>query len=374
MPSASSASLRRADVVAAVRVGLEGVDALAGPLDGPAELPGGPGQDRLFRVVRDLRAEAAAHVGRHDPQLVLGKAEDEGAEEEAGQVGVLAGCVEGVLAGRGVVVGDRRARLDRVGDQAVVDHVDRDDMGRVLEGGVGGGAIADLPVVADVAGRFVEDQGRAVRLGGLDRGHRREVPVVHVDQVGRFLRLLPRLSHHDRHAVTHIPDLAQRERRMGGFDHGRPVLAVDQPPRRDAAHALHVLAGEDRVDAGRRHGRAGVDPADVGVRDGRAEDVAVQLPGQVDVVRVAPAPRQEAGVFLPLDRGADSGAVAAHDPPPMAWAPAWTALTMLWYPVQRQRLPSSHSRTSCSPGSGFRLARSTALITIPGVQNPHWSP
>ena len=85
--------LRRADVVAPVRVRLEGVDALAGPLDRPAELPGGPGQDRLFRVVRDLRAEPAAHVGRHDPQLVLGQSEDEGAQQQPDQVGVLARCV-----------------------------------------------------------------------------------------------------------------------------------------------------------------------------------------------------------------------------------------------------------------------------------------
>ena len=76
-----------------MRVRLEGVDALAGPLDGPAELPGGPGEDRLFRVVRNLGAEPAAHVGRHDPQLVFGQAKHEGAEEQADQVGVLARCV-----------------------------------------------------------------------------------------------------------------------------------------------------------------------------------------------------------------------------------------------------------------------------------------
>ena len=85
--------MRRAEVVATVRVRLEGVDALAGPLDGPAELPGGPGQDRLFRVVRDLRAEPAAHVGRHDPQLVLGQSENEASEEQPDQMRVLARCV-----------------------------------------------------------------------------------------------------------------------------------------------------------------------------------------------------------------------------------------------------------------------------------------
>ena len=203
-------------------------------------------------------------------------------------------------------------------------------MVRVFEGRVGGRLVAHLPVVADVAGRFVEDQGRAVGLGSLDRGHRRKFLALHIDQVAGRLCLLGGLRHHDRDAVTHIAHLADRQRRMPGFDHRRAVLAVDQPPRRDAAHALHVLAGEDRVDARRGLRGIGVDRPDLRVRHSRTQDVAVELPGEIDVVRVAPAPRQKAGVFLPLDRGADSRAVAAHDPPPMACAPAWTALTMLW--------------------------------------------
>ena len=200
----------------------------------------------------------------------------------------------------------------------------------VLEGGVGGCLVADLPVVADVAWCFVEDQRRPVGFGRLDRGRRRKVLVVHVDQVGRGLGLLLRLGHHDRDAVTHIAHLAQRQSRVRRLVHGRAVLAMDQPPRRDAAHALHVLAGEDRVDPRCRHGRTRVDPADVGVRDGRPQDVPVQLPLQVDVVGVAASSREEAPVLLALDRRSDPCTVRTHDAPPMARAPAWTALTMLW--------------------------------------------
>ena len=47
---------------------------------------------------------------------------------------------------------------------------------------------------------------------------------------------------------------------------------------------------------------------------------------------------------------------------------------MLWYPVQRQRLPSSPSRISRSVGFGFSVSRPTAAITMPGVQKPHCSP
>ena len=44
---------------------------------------------------------------------------------------------------------------------------------------------------------------------------------------------------------------------------------------------------------------------------------------------------------------------------------------MFWYPVQRQRLPSSQCRTSASVGCGWRRANSTELINMPGVQKPH---
>ena len=44
------------------------------------------------------------------------------------------------------------------------------------------------------------------------------------------------------------------------------------------------------------------------------------------------------------------------------------------HPVQRQRLPSSPSRTSRSVGSGLSASTPMAAITMPGVQNPHCRP
>ena len=58
----------------------------------------------------------------------------------------------------------------------------------------------------------------------------------------------------------------------------------------------------------------------------------------------------------------------------MAFWPTCTARTMFWYPVQRQMLPSSSSRISPSLALGWFLHRSTALITMPGVQKPHCRP
>ena len=51
----------------------------------------------------------------------------------------------------------------------------------------------------------------------------------------------------------------------------------------------------------------------------------------------------------------------------MAFAPAMMLLTMLWYPVQRQRLPSRASRTSCSEGLGLRTAKSSGFAPAAGA-------
>jgi len=68
-------------VVAALCVGDKAFAPLADPFDRPADFRAGPGDDRFFGIVELLHAEAAAHVGRHDPQLVLRDVEDESAHQ-----------------------------------------------------------------------------------------------------------------------------------------------------------------------------------------------------------------------------------------------------------------------------------------------------
>src|ERR1700682_3251925 len=48
-----------------------------------------------------------------------------------------------------------------------------------------------------------------------------------------------------------------------------------------------------------------------------------------------------------------------------------TASTIFWYPVQRQRLPLSASRTVAGLGFGSFRSRSVTATTNPGVQKPH---
>ena len=77
-------------------------------------------------------------------------------------------------------------------------------------------------------------------------------------------------------------------------------------------------------------------------------------------------------VLLATQRLADRllsrlGLGGRHRAPPAA-AACCTDLTMFWYPVQRHRFPSRPSRISASLGSGFSFSRSTAAMTMPGVQ------
>src|SRR4029079_19040334 len=55
-------------------------------------------------------------------------------------------------------------------------------------------------------------------------------------------------------------------------------------------------------------------------------------------------------------------------------AASFTASTMCWYPVQRQRLPERAWRISASVGSGFSSRNGTRVIRKPGVQKPHGRP
>ena len=62
---------------------------------------------------------------------------------------------------------------------------------------------------------------------------------------------------------------------------------------------------------------------------GRAQEAGVGLSRPVDIVGEVAAAGEEAEILHALNAGANSG--LAHDTdPPMAWAPARMALTMLW--------------------------------------------
>ena len=127
------------------------------PLHRPAHLARRPQADDLFRIDENLRAEAAADVGRDHAQFVLRRHADEGGDDQPRDVRVLRGIPEREIVGAGVVFGERRARLDRIRHQAVVDDV---ELGDVLGGGEGRRrrlGVAEMPLVDRVLRRDLVD-------------------------------------------------------------------------------------------------------------------------------------------------------------------------------------------------------------------------
>ena len=284
-------------VVAAVRIGQEGLAAVGGPLDGAVQLPRRPGERHVFRVQEDLGAEAAAHVGGDDTHLVLRQAQHESRHQQALHVRVLVGHVQRVLVGGAVVGTDGRAGLHRIGHQAVVAEGDLRDLGRAGEHRVDRGLVADGPLVAAVVRRSVV-QGRG--LGSIAHiHHRRQHVVVHLHGLGGIARLLQRVRHHHCDVIAHVADLALRQHGMRRLLHGLPVRAGDQPAAGQAVHlAFQVLAGEHPCDAGHRLRPRHFDAADHRVRMRRAHEHGIALVRQVDVVGVLARAGDEAQVFL----------------------------------------------------------------------------
>ena len=62
-------------MVAAVGVGEESVGAVADPFHGPAQFPGRPHNECVFRKGRAFHAEAAADIGGDDAKLIEADAE-----------------------------------------------------------------------------------------------------------------------------------------------------------------------------------------------------------------------------------------------------------------------------------------------------------
>ena len=157
-------------VVAGEGVGLQVLHAILDPLDRLAGQDRGGHRDDVAGIDRHLAAEAAADVGRDDPDLVLGQADVAGHQREHRADGVrrLGGHPDRELAVDLVEVGDAAAGLDRGDvDARDVDVLLDRDVG-LGEGAVGGRPVAPLPV-PDVIVLLVLLVGAQHRRAGLER-------------------------------------------------------------------------------------------------------------------------------------------------------------------------------------------------------------
>ena len=267
---------------------------------------GGPGDDRLLGIVEDLGPEAAAHIGGDDAQLVFGDLQHEGAHQQADHVRVLAGGIKRVFVRRRVKIADRGARLHGVRDQPVVHQLELHHLVRADEGRGVHRRVADMPIVADIAGDAVMHLGRALGDRRLGRGDGGQHGVVHVDRLSRVARLGLALGDHHGDRIADEADLALGEDGVRRLLHRGAVLGMDLPAAGQAADTGHIRTGEDRDNA--RHGGSsgGVDPGDrrMGVR--AAEDHGVGLVGAVDIVGVMAATGEEPQILLALHAGTDA--------------------------------------------------------------------
>ncbi len=260
---------------------------------------------------------------------------------------------------------EHSSRLDRVRDQARLDVAPRHDDVRRVDRGLRVARL-ELPDVALVRLELGVDERSVVRERLLDVADRAEGLVVHLDELRRVLGQRAALGDDDGDAVTLIARLVSGERVV------RRHLDVLRH-RPGAGHAADPVAGEVRAgergdDTLRSPGGVEIHAVDAGVRVRAADDRHVDGPGQRQVVDEGAASAQQGGVLLALDGRPDVGLGGfgdGHDATPAADA---TAFTMLWYPVQRQRFPSSPARIAASSVAAPLSIRLTAASTIPGVQ------
>ncbi len=162
-------------VVAAVRIGEECLAAIGRPLDRAIHFLRRPHQCGFLGVQVDLGAEAASDVRRDHAHLRLGQPEHERRHQQPLDVRILVGHVQRVRLVGAAVRRHRRARLDRIRNEAVVDDVELGHRRRLGEGRVDRRLVAQRPRVALVARRLLVDLRRAglQRLDAVDDGRQR---------------------------------------------------------------------------------------------------------------------------------------------------------------------------------------------------------
>ena len=376
------AHLAAHDVVAGEPGGHQVLGAVLDPLDRHAGDDRARDRAHVAGIDRHLVAEAAADVRAADPDHVL---REPGDVRVDGAVGVrrLVAVVDVELAGLRVEVGDHPARLERRRMAAGIDDVALDDRVRLGERPVGRGLVARLPgrareVVA--LPRLVVADQRRVGIQRLARIHdRRQRLVLDVDQLERVVRGVLVGRDHER-------DLLALEADLVAGEHGLRVVGDRRHP--GEAERLEILRGDDGGDVRVCERPRRVDRDDARVRERASQQRSVHHARELDVVEVGALAADEARVLLALqtaeaDRALGSGArevldVDGHAQTPCLAAASCsaaqrTALTMFLYPVQRQMAPEIATRISCSVGFGFSSRSARAVISIPGVQNPHCS-
>ena len=239
----------------------------------------------IFRIRLLLASECAADIGCPDPHLLARHAEDVLAQHAVEEVRPLAGGDQREAFVAGIVGADAAARLDRIGENPVIDKLQSRHMRGPGEGLLHRSAIAVTPGQGQVVRCLRPHHRGPFRDGTFDVRHGRQRLDLDPDFLASIDRLRDRFrdDHDDRLADMTHPVLGKRgTRRLGGRIHREPA----KREIRDVADpgGAQVFSGHHGKHAGCVSRLAGIDGPDQPVSMTGTKKDRAGLAGHIDVV------------------------------------------------------------------------------------------
>ena len=260
----------------------------------------------VLRVERRLHAEAAADVADQHADRVGRDAGQQAREFVAPAGRRLAARADRPALRRGVVLGERVARLDRRGDHALVHQVESNAVRGPRERASDSVGVAVACDAGDVARRRRPHERRSGRDRVVHAGDRRQRLVAEGDRLGRVARERDRAGDDRGDRLAGVAYGVEREHVLRRCRRAPAVGALEVARSRQRLHAVarEVGAGDHRGHARHRRRRRGVDGDDPRVRVQRAHEHDRELAIHHDVVGVAPAAGEQRVVLDATHRAA----------------------------------------------------------------------
>lgn len=191
-----------------------------------------------------------------------------------------------------LIVPERRARLHRRHDDAVVDKLHPRHMMCRLHRRLDGLGIADRPVIGKIAAILFPDDRRIRRKRARRIRDHGQVFIIDHHEVRRIARLRRRFGHDHRHQIADMAHPVARDQPARRLEDRRAIRVLQHigSGRIDSAEPrlFRVLAGIDGDDARRRLRIFRVDARDPRMGVGAAHHHRIELARQRDVVREPP--------------------------------------------------------------------------------------
>ena len=283
-------------MVAPHHVGKRAFLPLADPADGAAQRAGGVADGRVFGVVENLCAEPAAGIDMIAADLLQRQAQR---LRQLFAHAPRALTTIGERQFRAVPVGEDAARLHRMGDDLVIDDIDRDGvrrLGKRLRRRV---FVAKAPVEGQISRDVIMKLRRPRRQRHVRVADDRQFLIVHNDSFGRVLRLSFRLRHDQGDGLADIADAIFSQIGPPSRLPLRTITVVDQYGGHDIADLARDFSPRpDSQNA--RHGPriVCIHRNDPRMSDRRAQKDSVRHAVLREILQILTGAGQKPGVFL----------------------------------------------------------------------------